>query len=74
MKRCYQCDREVHELSRRSRCVHCEEWRANANEAENERLREDIARLDLRLTFAKSVAEQIKAKAAAVKDDADGNH
>lgn len=72
MKRCYQCDREVHELSRRSRCVHCEEVRANANEAENERLREDITRLDLRLTFAKSVAEQNKTRAT-VKDDADGN-
>jgi len=46
MKRCYQCDREVHELSPRSMCVTCEYERSKFNENENDRLREEIEDLE----------------------------
>jgi hypothetical protein len=36
---CYQCGKDVYELSIRSRCVGCEHQRGDFNEAENDRLR-----------------------------------
>lgn len=36
---CYECLQESHELSKRSRCVHCEFKRCVKNEIENEKLR-----------------------------------
>lgn len=46
---CYQCSRLSLELSPRSRCVACEEARANDNEQENDELRQRIAELEAQL-------------------------
>lgn len=42
MPKCYKCDREVKELSPRSRCVRCEYLSNQLNEVENEELRNTI--------------------------------
>jgi hypothetical protein len=42
MKSCYECGAKVHELSPRSRCVHCEYRRALVNEELNDELREQL--------------------------------
>lgn len=64
---CYQCDTEA-ELSKRSRCVHCEYKRALTNEKENERLRKILENLldsiepegnATEITLAKFALEQL---------------
>ena len=43
MKICYECEKDVAEISPRSRCVACEYRRSIFNELENDSLREQLA-------------------------------
>lgn len=58
---CYQCDIEA-ELSKRSRCVHCEHARSVANEQENNLLRQTLETLLDNIEPEGNIAEIIRAR------------